>query len=214
MGMMQFAHEHLKTAKGITSYKLLGTGSGKGFNAWPDFSTYALLVFWENEKFANNFINESRLFSKYKHHALECWTVFHLPLRSHGAWNGENPFKPDLQPNINNNLICVITRASLNRCKLHQFWSYVPKINNIIDDQEGLLFYKGIGEWPIMEMATYSIWKNLDSMKEFAYKADNHKGAISNAREKNWFKEDLFARIQPYKAIGSWQNRNPLKEFL
>jgi heme-degrading monooxygenase HmoA len=212
--MMRLASPSLKRGKGITSYKLLGTGSGKGFNAWPDFSTYALLIFWENEALADTFINGSKLFNKYRQHAHECYTVYHVPISSHGAWKGENPFKPDLQPQRNNDLMCAITRASLNIRTLHQFWRYVPKINNIIDDQDGLLFYKGIGEWPVMEMATYSIWKNMDSMKAFAYNTDNHKGAISNSRRKNWFKEDLFVRLQPYKTLGSWQNENPLHGYL
>ena len=32
---------------------------------------------------------------------------------------------------------------------------------------EGVEFYKGIGELPLMAQATFSIWKNIDAVKNF-----------------------------------------------
>ena len=54
--MMQFAHAHLTKAKGLQFYKLMGSGKQDGFNPFPDWSTYSLLMTWENEDHADDFI--------------------------------------------------------------------------------------------------------------------------------------------------------------
>ena len=47
--MMQFAHKGLANTNGLTFYRLLGSGRGKGFNPFPDWSVYCLLQVWESE---------------------------------------------------------------------------------------------------------------------------------------------------------------------
>jgi hypothetical protein len=53
--MMQFAHKGLVNTEGLSFYRLLGSGKGKGFNPFPDWSVYSLLQVWETEEAAQTF---------------------------------------------------------------------------------------------------------------------------------------------------------------
>ena len=59
-------------------------------------------------------------------------------------------------------------------------------------------------------MATFSLWKDFESVKQFAYKSKQHKEAIRRTRKNEWYKEELFARFQPYKSTGTWEGKDLL----
>ena len=74
-GMMQFAHAHLKKARGCNFYKLLGSGK-ENFDPLPDWSIYALLQVWDSEEEAKDFIGKSNLFKKYFKHSAQHQILF------------------------------------------------------------------------------------------------------------------------------------------
>jgi hypothetical protein len=69
-----------------------------------------------------------------------------------------------------------------------------------------LLYTKGIGEVPIIQMATFSLWKNMDAILNFAYKNEYHKKAIALTKSYNWYKEEMFSRFIVYNSI-EWTGR-------
>ncbi len=77
---MQFAHNDLSKVEGLSFYRLMGSGKGKGFNPLPDWSTYSLLQVWETEKEANEFFNDSALLKKY--HRCDRRDQVRLPVRN------------------------------------------------------------------------------------------------------------------------------------
>jgi hypothetical protein len=77
-----------------------------------------------------------------------------------------------------------------------------------------LIYTKGIGEAPLVQMATFSIWESLDALKNFAYTSPEHKEAIRKTRQIDWYKEEMFARFQPYQSTGVWCGHNPLNKYL
>ncbi|MFO7864571.1 MAG: hypothetical protein R6U85_11260 [Salinivirgaceae bacterium] len=203
--MMQFAHKYLKDVDGLTFYKLMGTGSGNGFKAWADLSTYALLTVWENEQQADEFLNNSELHKKYRQKSIEQYTVYMHPIKSHGQWSKQNPFKPDAD--VPGDYTAVITRATIATKQLIRFWNYVPGTSKTLENYDGLIYAKGVGEWPIKQMATFSLWENEKSMLAYAYKNPQHKKVIKKTRELNWYSEELFARFRPFKTEGTWQGK-------
>lgn len=211
--MMQFAHSYLAKQAGIKFYKLMGSGKGKGFNPFPDWSTYALLIVWENEKSANYFFEKSDLFQKYKSHTTERWTIFMKNIIARGSWSKQTPF--DTHPNLDksNEVLCIITRATIRWNKLFSFWKYVPTSEKPLADNDGLIYTKGIGEIPVVQMATFSIWKNMDALKKFAYESEAHRVAIQKTKELNWYSEEMFCRFQPYKSLGTWEGKSPLENL-
>ena len=202
--MMQFAHKKLKRTNGLSFYKVLGSGRGLGFNFLPDWSVYGLLQVWKNEESALSFFKDSNLFEQYKSYTVESVTVFLKNYSARGAWSGSNPFEINEDIDQNNTMISVITRATVKPLKLRRFWSHVPIAQSKLIDNKGLILTKGVGEIPILQMATFSIWKDTSSMEYFAKLSNGHGKASSKAMVQNWFKEYLFARFHLYKVVGSW----------
>lgn len=206
--MMAKGHKHLKVVPGMQFYKLMGSGSGLGFNFYPDWGVYSLLQIWDTEPDFNNFYESSELIYKYQSHTDEMITILMKPIKTHGLWSGKNPFHESTQLDKSNQHISVITRATIKTSKLVKFWRYVPTSQKPIKDMPGLIFTKGIGEVPIKQMATFSIWENEDALNSFAYQSKEHSKAIKLTRDLNWYSEELFARFQPYKTIGEWTGIN------
>lgn len=212
--MMQFAHQMIKDIPGLRFYKLLGSGAGNGFKMYANFAVYALLSVWDNQNKADEFINNSILFQKYRSNATEIWSVYLIPIRSHGSWSGINPFKTEQVLNEHVAPVAVITRATIKPRLLPAFWRQVPETSKILSQQEGLIASFGIGEWPVVQMATFSIWKSEDDIKKYAYDSREHLEAIKKTRKLNWYSEELFARFKPYRSEGIWNGKDPLGDYL
>ncbi|MFK7936966.1 MAG: DUF3291 domain-containing protein [Saprospiraceae bacterium] len=213
-GMMQFAHADLSKTKGLTFYKLMGSGKNAGFNPLPDWSTYALLQVWEDEAAANDFFQQSPLIQRYDQQSTERWTIYMRTIMARGEWSQQQPFA--VSDNLSNEvpLLGVITRATIKWRQLYNFWKYVPTSHQKLLTNSGLIYTKGIGEVPALQMATFSLWKDAAALKKFAYEQKEHRVAIEKTRQLDWYKEELFARFQPYRSEGTWQGEQPLAAYL
>jgi len=197
--MMQFAHKHFAKAEGLTFYKLMGSGKDFGFNPLPDWSTYALLTVWESENQARAFFSDSELFKQYVHYTTKTTTYFMRCIKSHGVWSGKSPFEiVEFSGNLNNP-IGVITRATIKKRHLVKFWNYVPQSTTALKSNPDLIYTKGIGEVPIIQMATFSLWKNIEAIKKFAYSNVHHKKAIRMTKKHDWYREEMFSRFEVYE---------------
>ena len=206
---MQFAHKHLQQVHGLSFYKLLGTGKGNGFNPWPDYARYALLQVWDDESAAELFFESSPLFDRYMNHSEERWTLFMHTIKADGFWSERNPFKAvavagDTDP------IAIITRATIRLNQLRRFWKYVPTSEKPLKESDGLIYTKGVGEVPFLQMATFSLWRKEEAVKAFAYHSKEHSKAIKLTRELGWYKEEMFVRFRPFRSVGSWYGVDPL----
>jgi hypothetical protein len=210
--MMQSAKKDLKNTNGLSFYKLLGSGKKTGFNPLPDWSEYGLLQVWESEKDANIFLNSSNLIKQYEIHSDNIFTIYMKNISAKGTWFNKQPFKKsgEMNPDLP---IAVITRATIKLHSLFKFWKYVPKSQLSLKENKGLIYTKGFGELPLIEMATFSLWDNFESLKKFAYGSKGHREAIKKTRINKWYKEELFARFQPYKSVGLWEGKDLLSIF-
>lgn len=207
--MMQFAHAPLSKIQGLEHYKLMGSGKD-GFNPFADWTTYALLQIWEREEDALVFFDESELMKKYLRKSTERLTLFMKNIRAKGVWSGKNPFVQSESLDIENPYIAVITRATIKWRLLYTFWKYVPTSQKPLAENKGLIYTKGIGEVPFLQMATFSIWKDKESLMQYAYGSKEHAKAIEKTKRLNWYSEELFSRFQPYRSIGTWKGMGEL----
>lgn len=210
--MMQFAHGPLSRTEGLQFYKLLGSGK-IGFNPLPDWSVYGLLQVWENEEKANSFFESSELMERYREKSSEQWTLYMGNISAKGEWSGSNPFIESATLNEYNPYISVITRATIKLRWLIKFWKYVPTSRQPLTDNKGLVFTKGVGEAPFVQMATFSIWADKKSLMDFAYRSNAHRKAIEKTRQLDWYREEMFCRFQPYRSRGTWNGKDPLPEL-
>ncbi len=208
--MMQMAKPYLKSVEGLQFYKLLGSGKD-GFKPQPDWSVYALLQVWDDEASAEKFFETSELINLYQYHADSLCCLYLKSITVHGFWSKQQPFKTHSDLSENPIGVAIITRASIKTSQLKRFWRYVPKAQRPIANADGLVYTKGFGEFPIWEMATLSLWKDMNFAKAYAYKSQEHRKAISMTRQYNWYKEELFSRFQVYKVKGQWQGRELFK---
>lgn len=204
---MQFARGPLRRLPGIGFSKLLGTGTREGFHPFPNFGVYAILATWPSLEHARRQLAEAPVYGRYRNHASEHWTVFLQASRCRGEWAGEAPFEvaadgPELP-------VAVLTRATIKLRAVVPFWRRVPNISAMIPGQEQLAFKAGLGEIPWVHQVTFSIWHDLDAMREFAYRGF-HNEAIEQVRKGQWFSEELFARFHVVGADGRWEGQKPL----
>ncbi len=194
---MGIAPKKLKNVQGLFFYKFLGTGGGQGFSLRPDFSTYAFLGVWDSYESYKKCLSQHPLFIDYQRKANTQRDLVLGNINSHGFWDKKNPFKGESYNSKSevNKKIVVITRATLRWNRLLSFWNAVPRASKAIKNAEGVLYYKGIGEWPFIQQATISIWDNIKSINDFAYKDKIHSDIVKVTRKKKWYKEDLFSRF-------------------
>lgn len=182
-------------APGLVFSKHLGVGGGNGFSIIPDFSMYSFLGVFNSQQAADHFF-ESDLEWKELMSLSSGWKGFDgKAIKGHGLWNGKNPFKIQVD-NHPEGKIAVLTRASIQWKKAYLFWLNVPYSSRNLTQNKDLIFAKGVGEMPLVEQATLSIWKNQQALENFAYRSKNHQPMIRKTRQYNWYKEEMFIRLR------------------
>ncbi len=185
---------------GLEFWKTLGVGGAAGFSLRPDFSTYALLLVFEDEANAEAF-TKSAVMEEYSGDAHRKSLIFMHTISSHGEWSGKVPFENSIEQDPEK-MLAVITRATIKPRLAFKFWRNVPPVAKSMENFPGNIFAKGIGEWPVFMQATFSIWKNFEVMKNYAYRNPAHAEMIKKTRDLGWYREELFARFHPYRFEG------------
>tara|TARA_X000001036_G_scaffold234986_1_gene219361 strand:+ start:5733 stop:6428 length:696 start_codon:yes stop_codon:yes gene_type:complete len=194
---MAFSKKNFKEKNGLEFIRVMGTGGGSGFSLRPDFSTYAILCVWKNKNSSELFFKSHEMFNTYIRKSISVRHIEMKAIKSHGFWDRLQPFKnQEINDEIIDLPVAVITRATLNWRMLIQFWISVPRISKAIQNAKGVFFFKGIGELPFIQQATISIWRSNDFINSFAYRNEDHKSVIKKTRKNNWYKEDLFSRFK------------------
>jgi len=196
----------LKKVEGLSFTKLLGSGGKQGFGILPNWGLYGLLGVWNNLSSADNFFNNHPLLLDFKAKSISHQHIYLEPLSSHGKWDGQEPFAGSNQKSVGK--IAVITRAKIKWKKIWQFWRSTNSASKDMQNRDGLIFSVGIGELPLIQQATFSIWESSEKMKQYAYNSPQHTQVIQKTRELNWYSEALFAR---FAVLGSEGNIDSFK---
>lgn len=209
MGAARFA---LPKVPGIEFWKLCGSGTDEGFTPIPNTGVYAILCTWADLQTAQDALRTARVFRRYRHMAVENWTVFLTPITARGHWAKTAPFRVQNDPETGP--IAALTRATVKPSVAVRFWQQVPNIQAVIGADPNVMFKIGIGEVPLFHQVTFSIWPDTQSMAHFARSDGPHARAIRSVRDGNWFREELYARFRVAAEQGSWDGVSPriLKE--
>ncbi|MBK7523038.1 MAG: hypothetical protein IPI53_02360 [Saprospiraceae bacterium] len=195
LALMAMAIIPLTTKKaGYLFFKLMGSGGGLGFDIKPDFARYSYLSIWDSEQDFVQCLRTNRVFELYHFLAKEI-EVYHLqPKQVHGTWGGKQPFTV-LDTENDGNQLAVITRATIKWKNILTFHKHVPEVSRLVSEAPGHILSVGIGEWPFRFQATFSIWKTMKDMENYAYKNVAHVNMITKTRSIGWYKEEMFARF-------------------
>lgn len=234
MRHMAFDRPLLRRAGGLLFWRLLGTGRGRAMSPGADLRRWALFAVWRGEHDLDEFLRTSPIAARWRTEASEHWQVRLSPLTSRGLWSGHDPFptpapqtrgKPAAarargqNPHLIQARACgeepwpvaVLTRASIRVRRLVAFYRSVPSVEELLRRQDGCLASIGMGEWPLARQATFSLWRDRESVRDFAYQGEAHRRVIDRVRAHDWYAEELFARFTPYASEGTWDGTDPLR---
>lgn len=207
--------------KDIRFHKLMGTGINGEFSIRPDWKQWVIFSV-HHEQHANRddvnvLVNE--LYGQFvawylRSFAKESVVICLNPIKGHGTWDGHTLFEYNDMKEQTETPIAVITRASIRLNRVRAFWKHVPIVAEAMKQAEGLLFTFSIGEMPWLKQATFSIWKNTQSMQTFAYKQTAHKEIIRKTHQGKWYSEEMFIRFQIQFINGNYTPLEPLANKL
>ena len=205
LGMMGWGRLVLRRTPGLSFWKLCGSGTDQGFTPVPNTEVWAILGVWTDAATARAAISDHRLWRACRRRASEDWTLYLNPLSARGAWAGVHPFRPEATDA--SGPLAALTRAAIRPRIASRFWARVPDISRRIGENRDVLFKVGIGELPLLNQVTFSVWPDAESMARFARTSGPHAEAIRAVREGRWFREELYARFRVAGESGSWEGR-------
>ncbi|MEO3886743.1 spheroidene monooxygenase [Nonomuraea sp. B5E05] len=212
MKHMAFDRPLLRGAGGLLFWRLLGTGRGRSMSLGADLRRWALFAVWRGEDDLAEFLRVSPIAARWRAEAYESWHVRLVPLASRGAWAGRDPFDGmAARPDGGEGPMAVLTRASIRPGRLVAFYRSVPQVDDLLRRQDGCLRSIGMGEWPLARQATFSLWRDQEAVRAFAYRDGAHQRVIRQVRTHDWYAEELFARFTPYASEGTWNGADPLR---
>lgn len=213
IGTMASVLVELPRTPGIGFARMMGTGSGFGFNPWPNFGVWALIASWPDLGTARTATTDAPIWRRRLARAEESCTLFLRPLSATGRWGGMAPFEPapGAAAESTGLPLAVLTRATIRLRHAARFWARVPAINTQIADEPGMLFRLGMGEVPLLHQVTFSVWQDPAAMRAFAYRGEGHARAVAMVRAGDWFSEELYARFAVLETTGTWHGHPPLR---
>ncbi|NVO33286.1 spheroidene monooxygenase [Hymenobacter sp. P5342] len=201
---MGTAQQPLRRVAGLRFAKLLGSGATNGFGVLPNLRRYGFMAVWESEAAAAEFFGRHPLWQQFRERTTDIWTARLAPIKSHGLWDGVNPFDYASEPADADAPVLVLTRASIRLLKTPRFWRYVAPVSATIADAPGVRAAIGLGEMPIVRQATVSLWDSARAMQDYAYRSEKHKEVIRLTRQEDWYSEEMFARFRVLSTEGAW----------
>jgi hypothetical protein len=101
-------------------------------------------------------------------------------------------------------MLGVLTRATIRPRHLRAFWRDVPAASRALEKAPGLVASIGVGELPLIRQATFSLWRDTEAMKRYAYGTAEHREVIERTRREGWYSEELFARFAVVDVVGEF----------
>jgi hypothetical protein len=198
----------LRHVPGLAFWRLLGTGRGSNTATSIDMRRTALFAVWEREYDLDHFLRSSAIADRWTR-ADEAWHVRLRAVSGHGSWRGFDVL-PALQVGSGAGPVAVITRASVRLRAWRAFIRDSSTVSADLQRAEGLLGALGMGEAPVGRLGTFSLWRSAGDVAAFA-RSLRHAEVMRRSRAEGWYREELFARFEPYGSAGTWDGVDPLR---
>jgi len=208
-----FGKRLLRHVRGLRFAKAMGSGEGGGFGLWPSATRQSLLVVFDGEAAAEEFLAASPTMAAYRAHSRECFVAVLRATSCRGSWDGSSiavtaavgaasttPETADPSP------VAALTRASIRPGRAWKFWRYSPASEHALAQAAGCRLAAGMGEAPLLRQATFSIWDRQADMDAYARQGP-HLEAIRAAKRENFFSESMFVRFKVLRLEGRFKGQ-------
>lgn len=204
MRHLAFGRRTVATTPGVTFWRLLGTGAGSGTGPGADLCRTALFVIWRSEADLDRFV------AGYATNTHEHWHVRLRARGGHGSWKGHPVLTAIDAAQSGDGPVAIITRAHVRMTRWRRFRAAGPAVDAELQAAAGLLAVVGVGEAPVGNLGTFSLWRSTADASAFARRQPHHLEVVRRTRAEGWYSEELFARFEPYGSAGLWDGRDPL----
>lgn len=175
--------------------KVLGTAAKNSTRMSVDLRRWAIFAAWESEDAYAAFLEDSSVMKRWNAQATSVDHYKLRPLRSRGTWAGIDPFE-GLEETPAKGEIAVLTRTAVRSGRWIQSVRAIPPVDASLWRQPGCSMAVGMGEVPIGQQATFSIWDSTEAMQAFARKGAEHAEAMRRSHKERWHTEGLFTRFE------------------
>lgn len=194
----------LRAVPGVRLVKALGSGHEGGFGLRPSASRQGLLVLFDREQQADDFIQRSPVVQQYRQCSNELIVAKLRATSSRGSWSGADMAVTAATPA--SGPVAALTRASIRPGRALSFWRHSPLSEQSLATAAGCRLAVGLGEAPVLRQATFSVWDSQASMDAYA-RGGAHRDAIQAALAGGWFSESMFVRFVPVLLQGCWRGQ-------
>lgn len=210
--LMQGPGRYLKTVPGLLFAKIMGSGDGGGFGLKPSSTHQGLIFFFDTPQAASAYLNSDDL-QQIRSKAQDWWQGLLGVNSCRGSWGSQRWTSEGLldehdsspaSPPIHH--VASLTRGSVRASKAMSFWRFAPAAQADLAQAPGCVLSMGLGEAPVLRQCTFSVWKDTESIVNYAHQGA-HLKAIAAAQKHGFFTESMFVRMQVLHMRGSWAGR-------
>jgi hypothetical protein len=165
-----------------------------------------LISAWNRDEDLDDFL-AAGAWGSYLAHGYE---VRLAPMQASGSWRALPELAHGCDPGVPEEPVGVLTLGRLRLSQTVRFLRASAAAEHRLLGQPSLLAATGLARPPFL--STFSLWKTVTAMREYAYGPAGHAAAIARHKARPFHHESVFARLRPYRSSGHWDGRDPLAE--
>lgn len=196
---------------GMLFAKVMGSGHDGGFSLRPSTSHQGLICLLRTAQEAQAFL-DTALVQEARTRARESWAGLLAVTSSRGMWDGQSwgassegalgAHAHDAA--LSDAPIAALTRASIRPTKVAAFWRHAPASQEAMAQARGCDLAVGLGEAPVLRQCTFSLWRDVEAMTDYA-RGGAHGTAAQAALRNDYFTESMFVRMKLLASDGNWK---------
>jgi hypothetical protein len=181
--------------------------------ARPDFRRWGFFGIWRDEAALNHFLDASPVAREWQKKGAETWHSWLQPIRARGSWQGMKLLEQLDPAAVPHTPAAVLTRVEIRLSKVPAFWlgSTFPAVTDV-RQAPGFVAGVAMTERPLVEAATFTVWRSYSDAMNFAYSWRAHREIVARNDRDRITKAFSAAYFHPYRSLGTWRGQDPVSE--